>query len=533
VITLPRAGRRRLCVFVASGLLVAAAPFALTATADAEPSTLDTLLPRPVLVQPAPGTTFQLDDRTIVSVPPRTDDVRAAADLFAGEVRPATGFRLPVTDAPDGVPDVIALRFTRDGGDIGDEGYRLDVTAHAVTIVGTTITGLRNGMQTLRQLLPAKVESETAQAGPWTVPGGHIVDRPRYAYRGAMLDVARYFFGPDVVKRYIDQLSFYKFNYLHLHLTDDQGWRIQIDSWPRLATYGGSTATAGAPGGYYTKQQYADLVEYARQRNITIVPEVDMPGHTTAALASYAELNCSGKAPPLYTGWDTGFSSLCLAKPVTTQFVDDVVRELAAMTPGPYLHIGGDEATSGTPEADYAAFMNTVAGIVAKYHKRLLGWSDALKGTPPAATTAQYWYPWPDDATAANAAANGAKLVMSPANRAYLDMKYTADIPQYGQTWAGLAEAQDAYGWDPDTAVTGVPPAAVLGMEATMFTQMTPDEKDVQFMVFPRLPELAEIAWTPKQEQSWDSVRTRLAVQAQRWDIWGLNYYHSPQIPWP
>ncbi|PPK68497.1 beta-N-acetylhexosaminidase [Actinokineospora auranticolor] len=517
---------------VVSGVLVAGP--APAASAQPAFSTLDTLLPKPVSVRARPGASFRLDQATTVSVPPGAGEVREVADLLGSELRPATGYALPVVTSAAARPNTISLRLTGDEREIGPEGYRLDVTPGGVTVEGATAAGLRNGAQTVKQLLPARIESERRQPGPWTVPGARVVDRPRYAYRGVMLDVARYFYPPDAVRRFIDQVSTYKYNHLHLHLTDDQGWRIQIDSWPRLATYGGSTATGGGPGGYYTKAEYRDLVEYARRRGVTVVPEIDIPGHTTAALASYAELNCDGVAPPLYTGYDTGFSSLCLGRPVVDRFVDDVIREVAALTPGQYVHVGGDEV-QGTPEADYVAFMDRAAATVAKYGKRPMGWNSALEGRTPwgPGSVSQYWYAWPDDPTAVRSAAQGAKLLLSPANRAYLDMKYTVDAPKYGQTWAGLVEAADAYGWDPDAAITDLPTASVLGVEATMFTQVTPDEKSLQFMLFPRLPELAEVAWTPKTAQNWTDARVRVAAQAERWDLWGVNYYRSPQIPWP
>ena len=245
-------------------------------------------------------------------------------------------------------------------------------------------------MQTLRQLLPAAVEKDTVQPGPWQIAGGTVTDTPRYAYRGAMLDVSRHFFTVDQVKRYIDQLALYKINKLHLHLSDDQGWRIAIDSWPRLATYGGSTQVGGGPGGYYTKADYQEIVRYAASRYLEVVPEIDMPGHTNAALASYAELNCDGVAPPLYTGTEVGFSSLCVDKDVTYDFVDDVVRELAALTPGRYLHIGGDEAHS-TSHADYVAFMDRVQPVVAKYGKTVIGWHQLTGAAPARGALAQYW----------------------------------------------------------------------------------------------------------------------------------------------
>ena len=202
-----------------------------------------------------------------------------------------------------------------------------------------------------------------------------IDDRPRFRWRGAHLDVSRHFFSVAEVKRYIDLISQYKVNVLHLHLSDDQGWRIAIDSWPRLTSVGGSTEVGGGPGGYYTKRDYRELVRYAAARYITVVPEIDTPGHTNAALASYAELNCDGIAPPLYTGIDVGFSSLCVDKEITYEFLDDVIRELAALTPGPYLHMGGDEAHS-TEDADYVRFIERVQPIVAAHGKRLMGWEE-------------------------------------------------------------------------------------------------------------------------------------------------------------
>ncbi|MFD1050114.1 family 20 glycosylhydrolase, partial [Kibdelosporangium lantanae] len=270
------------------------------------------------------------------------------------------------------------------------EGYQLTVNHGSVVIRANTAAGLFAGTQTLRQLLPAQVESRHRTNAKWIVPGGRIVDYPRFAQRGAMLDVARHFFSVAEVERYIDQLSQYKINTLHLHLADDQGWRIEIPGWPRLTSYGGSTEVGGTPGGYYTDRDYQELVAYARKKFITIIPEIDMPGHTNAALASYAELNCDGVAPPLYTGTDVGFSSFCVNKEITYKFLDDVIGTLARLTPGEYLHIGGDEAHSTSP-ADYVTFMNRVLPIVAKYHKKATGWHEIAKANPPASTVPQYW----------------------------------------------------------------------------------------------------------------------------------------------
>jgi hexosaminidase len=487
------------------------------------------IVPAPVRAVPEPGVRFTLSRTTRISV---SAGAATVGDYLAGLLRRPTGYPLPVVSAgPHGTGNTISLLLAGDGAAPRDrEGYRLDVTAHGVTIRAARPAGLFAGVQTLRQLLPPAVEAGQRQPGPWQVPGGQVVDHPRFAHRGAMLDVARHFFSVAQVERYIDQLAMYKINTLHLHLADDQGWRIMINSWPRLALVGGSTAVAGDPGGYYTQEQYKQIVAYAQRRFITVIPEIDMPGHVNAALASYPELNCDGVAPPLYTGTGVGFSSLCVRKELTYTFVDDVIGELAAITPGPYLHIGGDEASATRP-ADYVAFMNRVQPIVAAHGKRALAWHQVVEATPPPTTVAQYWDTTADNPAVAAAANRGTKLVLSPANLAYLDMKYTDSTP-LGQDWAGLIEVSDAYGWDPGSYLRGVPAQAVLGVEAPLWTETIRTSADIEFMAFPRLPAIAELGWSPAATHDWPAFRRRLGAQAPRWRAAGINFYPSPQVPW-
>jgi hexosaminidase len=505
------------------GAATAAPPPAALATAA-----LGDVVPAPVSVTPS-AATFALVPSTVIFADPSLTGSSQIGAYLAGVLRPATGYSLPVFPPPYAKATVAGIFLLR--GPLTGEAYQLDVSASVVTIMAGTAAGMFAGIQTLRQLLPPAIDAATRQPGPWTIPGGRISDAPRFAYRGAMLDVARHFFTVAQVERYIDQISRYKINYLHLHLADDQGWRIEIKSWPRLATYGGSGAVGGDPGGYYTQAQYGEIVRYAQSRSVTIVPEIDMPGHTNAALASYAELNCDGVAPPLYTGIGVGFSSLCVAKPLTYQFVEDVIRELAAITPGPYLHIGGDEA-SATPEADYLQFLHTVVPLVAKYGKTADGWHDYLKAGPPAGSVGGYWGFGGSDTAVTAAAQSGNRIVMSPANKAYLDMKYDADCP-LGLHWAGYTEVQDAYGWDPGTYLTGVPASAVLGVEAPLWSETLRTSADIEYMAFPRLPAIAELGWSPQAALGWPSFQHRLATQGPRWHAQGVNFYPSPQVPWP
>ncbi|MEU8872624.1 beta-N-acetylhexosaminidase [Streptomyces javensis] len=502
--------------------------------AAAAPAPLDRVVPAPVSVRPAAGS-YAIRPDTRVRVSGSDGSARSArrvGDYLAKVLRPSTGFSLPVTTRSG--DDGIRLRLTPKAAGVrtlGQEGYRLQVTGHAITLTARGAAGLFHGVQTLRQLLPASIERTTRQPGPWRVSGGTITDVPRYAWRSAMLDVSRHFFGVDQVKRYIDQLALYKINKLHLHLSDDQGWRIAIDSWPNLARHGGSTQVGGGPGGYYTKDDYREIVRYAASRELTVVPEIDMPGHTNAALASYAELNCDGVAPPLYTGTEVGFSSLCVPKEVTYDFVDDVIRELAALTPGPYLHIGGDEAHS-TSHEDYVAFMDRVQPVVAKYGKTVVGWHQLTGAHPAKGAIAQYWGTDGSEKEVADAAKAGTRLILSPANRAYLDMKYNADTP-LGQSWAGYVEAKQSYDWDPGTYIKDAPASSVLGVEAPLWTETLQTSPQIEYMAFPRLPGIAELGWSPASAHNWDEYKVRVAAQGPRWDAMGIAYYHSPQIPWP
>jgi hexosaminidase len=514
--------RNRLAVLLASTTL----PLALIsapAQASSPAVALGSVLPAPAEVRPG-GSPFSLTADTVIEAPTAA---RTVADRLAEALRPATGYRLPVLDhAPRGASR-IALVLTPGQA---SEGYRLGVRQSSVTIRATSGAGLFNGVQTLRQLLPAAIDATRPQHRRWTVPGGEITDQPRFAYRGAMLDEARHFHTPAEVKKYIDEISRFKINYLHLHLADDQGWRIQIDSWPKLTSVSGGPGTGvdGVGGGYLTKADYRDLVKYAAARYVTIIPEIDMPGHVNAAQVAYPELTCDGVAPPPRTDSEVGYSSLCIGKPVTYRFVEDVIRELAAITPGRYIHIGGDEAQA-TTAADYLTFEEQVLPLVKKYGKIAYGWNEISQAPAAHDAVAQYWGLDAENEDLAKAVTTGTKVVMSPANQAYLDMKYDENTP-LGQDWAALIEVRTAYDWDPGTRVAGVPESAVLGVEAPLWSETLRSLDDIEFMAFPRLPAIAELGWS--RSHNWESFRARLGGYGPRWELQGVNFYRSPQINW-
>jgi len=320
---------------------------------------INPVIPIPVSMKIAEGK-FVLTPSAAIYVEPGKPEIKSVGRYLADKLSPATGYKLQVLESTK-TPETEQLYMTTLGGDpaLGEEGYDLSVTKDMVKLQAYQPAGLFRGVQTIRQLLPASIEASTLQPGPWELPAVEICDYPRYSWRGSMLDVSRHFFGIEDVKRYIDLLAYYKMNVFHMHLSDDQGWRVMIESWPNLAIHGGSTQVGGGPGGYYTQEEYQEIVSYAKARYITIIPEIDLPSHTNAALSSYSELNCDDEAPSLYTGIEVGFSSLCINKEITYEFLDDVIREIAALTPGPYIHIGGDEAHA-TSREDYLKFMERI-----------------------------------------------------------------------------------------------------------------------------------------------------------------------------
>jgi hexosaminidase len=394
----------------------------------------------------------------------------------------------------------------------GDEGYELDVTSDRITLTASHPAGLFHGVQTLRQLVTAT----------GTIPVQRIVDQPRFAYRGVMLDVARHFFDVETVKHVIDLAALFKLNHLHLHLTDDQGWRIAVPQWPRLTEYGGGTEVGGGPGGSYTRADYQEIVAYAASRFMTVVPEVDLPGHTNAALASYPELTCDGQPVERYTGMDVGFSSLCAGNEKTYQFLDDVFGALAELTPGPYLHIGGDEAKTLGPE-DYATIVERAQDIVAKHGKTVVGYHELAEATLLPSTVLQYWGTTPDAPAVAAAARRGNTVILSPANHAYLDMKYSPST-RLGLSWAGYIPVEEAYNWEPGLYLSGVDTSAVLGLEAPLWTETVRTLEDIEYLMLPRLAVLAELGWTD-HKRGFDDLSGRLRGQEPLWSSLGLAWF--------
>ncbi len=524
--------RTRVAILVfCSGLLAACRPTAQVGAPSPGPvrrdGRLPHLVPEPVSLVSGNGEPFVVSDSTTIIVDPGSAEAARTAELLAALLRPSTGFSIPISHGGTVARRAIALRLTADTA-LGPEGYRLTASRDSVRITANAPAGLFHGAQTLRQLLPPRIESHMILTQTaWSVPAVTIADRPRYTWRGAMLDVARHFFTMREIKQYVDLLALYKLNVLHLHMADDQGWRIEIKSRPQLTAAGSVTQVGGGPGGYFTQDEYAEIVRYAQERYVMIVPEIDMPGHTNAALVGYPELSCSKRPPAPYTGTEVGWSTFCANKEETYALVEDIVREIAAITPGPYFHMGGDENPILTKE-EYAKFVERTQDIIARHGKQMIGWEEIAHVPLRPTTIAQAWA---TDSVAAAALKYGAKVILSPGSRTYLDMKYDANT-ELGLRWAGLIEVRHAYDWDPATFMKGVGEANIVGVEAPIWSETVRNITAVQYLAIPRLPALAEVAWTPQSVRNWDSFRTRIAAHAPRWNLLGVNYYRSPQIPW-
>ena len=474
------------------------------------------LIPKPASIHFNPGG-FILSSSAVIQADRSEEVILSLASYLSARVQSATGWQLAVNSS-NRATEIITLEIDDDPS-LGEEGYELIIAEQYIRLCANRPAGLFYAIQTLLQMIP------THPTATISLPAVSIRDTPRFRWRGAMLDVARHFFGVEDVKRYIDLIAHYKMNRLHLHLTDDQGWRIEIKSWPRLTEVGGRTQVGGNGGGFYTQEQYREIIEYARSRYVMIVPEIDTPGHTNAALASYAELNESEEAPNLYEGIAVGFSTLSINRAVTYQFLDDVIGELSGLTPAPYIHIGGDEARS-TSKEDYKKFIRRMQEIVISHGKTAIGWGEIGEAEILPGTIAQYW----EGKTYQAAKEQGAKFILSPANKTYLDMKYDSSTP-IGLDWAALISVKDSYDWEPGSYMPLLEEKDILGIETPIWSETLVAMKDIEYLAFPRMLSMAELAWSPKG-QDWEEFRQRIGAHGKHMEAMGINFYQSPEIDW-
>ncbi len=536
------------------------------------------VVPLPRRVIPMEGT-FRLDAGTRIVLADSGDaELRQIADLFAAPLREASGLPLPVlagTGSADAAAGhAISLGLDADEDWPSPEAYRLEVTAVGVTLTAPTPTGLFRGTQTLRQLLPASLEwsaaagtaaGSGAEGGPgtgsaraWTVAAGIIEDAPRFPYRGMHLDVARHVFPVPFIKKYIDLLALYKFNTFHWHLTDDQGWRLEIRKYPRLTEVGAWRAETqvgresdpfvgdSTPyGGYYTQAQVRDIVAYAAARHIAIIPEIEMPGHALAALASYPGLGCGPGPYEVGTHWGV-YEDIFCPKEATFAFLENVLLEVMELFPGPYIHVGGDEAPKDAWERSDTAqavirreglagetelqswFIRRIERFLGAHGRRLIGWDEILEGGLAPAATVMSWRGMEGGIEAALA---GHDVIMTPTSHLYFDY-YQGDRATEPLAIGGFTPLRKVYAFDPvPAALSGDAARHVLGAQGNVWTEYITTPEQVEYMAVPRMLALAEVVWSPASARDWDDFSVRLRAQLERLHALGVHYRAPDSAP--
>lgn len=506
---------------------------------------------------------FRLDSNTRVVVSPSADSsLRTLSALLLVPLRAASGLPLPVTQAPNaaGAPNVIAIRLDSSASLVaGDsESYKLVVTPTGATLSAAYAEGLVNGVQTLRQLLPAALEHAAHDAtdasngaATWIIPAVEIEDAPRFPYRGILLDVARYYFPPEFLKQLVDLMSLYKFNALQLHLTDDQGWRIEIKKYPKLTQVGAwrketvlrknfepYVGDAKPHGGFYTQKQMRDLVAYASARNVTIIPEIEMPGHAGAALAAYPELSCTGGPFEVSTVWGVHEDIFCPSEQ-TFSFLEDVLTEVMQIFPSEYIHIGGDEAPKTRWKASPVAqdlmkreglknedelqsyLTRRIERFLHAHGRKLIGWDEILQGGIAPEATAMSWR---GVQGGIDAARQGHDVIMSPADYTYLD-HYQGDTLTEPLAIGDYLPLDTVYAFEPvPPQLTPAQAPHILGAQGNLWTEYISTPAYAEYMLFPRMLALADVVWSPKSARNRDGFLARLPAQFARLDALGVEY---------
>ncbi|MDT0450541.1 beta-N-acetylhexosaminidase [Streptomyces hesseae] len=521
------------------------------------------LIPAPVSVRevPPPGR-YVLDEETLVEARPGTEGV---ARWLRATVGAATG--LPLAPGGDADNRIVLAVDPALGRRLGPEGYRVVVDGYAVRVDGGSSAGVFWGAQTLRQLLGPEAFRRAPVTGrrEWTLPMAAIEDTPRFAWRGVLLDVARHFLPKDGVLRYLDLLAAHKLNVLHLHLTDDQGWRMEIHRYPELTRTGAWRARTklghrASPlwderphGGYYTQDDLREIVAYAAERHITVVPEIDLPGHSQAAIAAYPELgNTDVVDTTTLTVWDTWGISPHILAPTdhTLAFYEHVLTEVLDVFPSPFVHIGGDECPKDQWKASPAArarmaaegladedelqswFIRHFDRWLAERGRRLVGWDEILEGGLAPGATVSSWRGYAGGIAAARA---GHDVVMCPEQQVYLDHRQApgADEPV---SIGYVRTLEDVYRFDPVPAeLTEAEAARVLGAQANLWTEVMEDQRRLDYQAFPRLAAFAETVWSPlpaPAARDYAAFERRMAVHYARLDALGVDY-RPPGGPHP
>ena len=521
---------------------------------SAQSTTEISIIPRPVQLEKTTGS-FSISKATTIMVEnPDLESLRVAR-MFADRIQTAGGMSLNVVETKKYVAHKDVILFTTTGSDatLGKEGYQLSVSRDNVKIMAPTAAGLFYGMQTVFQMLPAQIEGNvTSSAVKWQLPGVEITDKPRFGWRGMHLDVARHFVPVEFVKKYIDNLAMHKLNTFHWHLTDDQGWRIEIKKYPKLTEVGAwrKETLIGhnrdkphkfdgiRHGGIYTQEQAREIVQYAKERFITVVPEIEMPGHAKAAIASYPELGVTGKSVEVGTHWGV-FPDIFNVEESTFSFLEDVLTEVIDIFPSEYIHIGGDEAIKDQWKASdriqqrikelglkdehelQSYFITRMEKFINAKGRKIIGWDEILEGGLAPNATVMSWQG--EEGGIAAAQANH-DVIMTPIQSLYF-WWYQGDKKTEPLAAGGFISLEKVYRYDPVPSVlTPEQGKHVLGAQACAWAEYMESPAKVEYMVFPRISALAEIVWSPKEGKNWNDFKSRMAKQFKRYDQRKINY---------
>ncbi|GLV60593.1 beta-N-acetylhexosaminidase [Dictyobacter sp. S3.2.2.5] len=505
------------------------------------------ILPRPASIARVEGY-FQLTRDTVIVTDQET---QAIGTLLANALAPALGFVPRVLTGEQSPLPAISLGIDPQLAQLGQEGYTLTVTAEQVTLRAAHRAGVFYATQTLRQLLPVEIFSSTPVSQTWNIPAVSIEDAPRFSWRGCMLDSARHFIPTQEVLKLIDVLALHKINMLHLHLTDDQGWRIEIKKYPRLTEVGAyrKETVVGhahksqeydgtAHGGFYSQEELREIVAYAAARFITVVPELDLPGHAQAAIAAYPELGVLQAPVEVSTTWGIN-PYLFNPTEEVFQFLRDVLSEIMDIFPSPFIHIGGDEAIKDQWQASQQVqalikklglkdedelqswFLSQLGTFLTQHNRRMLGWDEILEGGLPAGATVMSWRGIEGGIAAAQAQHD---VVMTPNTFVYLDY-YQSNDPEEPLAIGGYLPLDKVYSFDPIPAeLTPEQARHILGAQCNLWCEYVPTTKHLEYMLFPRAIALSEVAWTPKERLEFSDFRGRLAVHEARLASLDVNF---------
>ncbi|GAB3928378.1 family 20 glycosylhydrolase [Larkinella terrae] len=532
----------------------------LSLTGFGQPVNTYSIIPKPAGLEAREGR-FTFTASTLVRIPAGQPELQTIAENFVRQLNSASGFaiRIQAGSETQSAGNMLSFVSVNDAA-LGSEGYRIDCRSNAITVEAAKPAGFFYAVQSLYQLLPPEIfgSKPAVSSVNWSVPACRIEDRPRLNYRGLHLDVARHFFPVSFIKKYIDLLALHKFNTFHWHLTDDQGWRIEIKKYPKLTQVGGWRKETlighyyesdpqqfdGQPyGGFYTQDEVREVVRYAKSKYVTIIPEIETPGHALAILAAYPEFGCSAGPYETATKWGI-FSDILCPYEKTFTFLQDVLTEVMDLFPGPYIHIGGDECpkTAWKNSAFCQQLMKQLKlkneNQLQRYFtaridrwvnskgRKIIGWDEIMDGESPVARVSAraVVMSWRGTEGGLKAARQGHDVIMTPENFVYLD-HYQADRSQEPLAFGRFTPLEETYSYDPVPADL---PASVqqhiLGVQASVWTEYLATPGQVEYMVWPRAAAVAELAWTPSGRKNWPDFTHRLPVLFRRLDNLGVGY---------